>query len=91
VSYRAAFPIDGLQLIDEYRAADRQSGRNHDLKRIPFYFGRDRTHRRQICFRVERSLSENKGGTRSSLLASQCGVEVEVDKIAALWNVSRRG
>jgi hypothetical protein len=91
MSYCAAFPIDGFQLIDQDRAIDRKSRRNHDLKRISLYFGRDRTHNRQIGFCVERSLSQNKGGTCAGLLASQCGIEIQVDKIAAFWNVSRRG
>jgi hypothetical protein len=91
MSYRAALPIDGFQLIDQDCPTDRQAAGNHDLKGIAFYFGRDRTHHRQICFRVERRLSQNKGGTCSSLLASQCGIEIKVNKIAALWNVSRRG
>jgi hypothetical protein len=91
MSYRPAFPIDGFQLIDQDRSIDRQSGRNHDLERITFYFGRDRAHHRQICFRVERDLSQYKRGTRAGLLASQCGIEIQVDKIAAFWNVSRRG
>ncbi len=91
MSHRPAFPIDDFQLIDQDRAIDRQSGRNHDLKRITFYLGRDRAHHRQICFRVERNLSQYKGGTRAGLLASQCGIEIQVDKIAAFWNVSRRG
>jgi len=91
MSHRAAFPIDGFQLIDQNRAIDRQSGRNHDLKRITFYFGRDRAHHRQICFRVVRNFSQHKGGTCAGLLASQRRIEIEVDKIAAIWNVSRRG
>lgn len=91
MSCRAAFPIDGFQLIDQDRAIDRQSDRNHDLKGITFYFARDRAHHRQICFRVERSLSQYKGGTRAGLLSSQCGIEIQIDKIAAFWNVSRRG
>jgi hypothetical protein len=91
MSYCAAFPIDGFQLIDQDRATDGKSGRNHDLKRIPFYFARDRTHNSQIGLCVERNLSQNKCGTRAGLLASQCGIEIQVDKIAALWNVSSRG
>jgi len=91
MSYRAAFPIDRFQLIDQDRATDGQSGRNHDLKRITFYFGRDRAHHRQVCFRVVRNLSQYKGGTCAGLLASQCGIEIKLDKIAAFWNVSRRG
>jgi hypothetical protein len=91
MSYRTAFPIDGFQLIDQDRTIDRQSGRNHNFKRITFYPGRDWAHHRQICFRVERRLSQYEGGTCAGLLASQGGIEIQVDKIAAFWNVSRRG
>lgn len=91
MSCGTAFPIDGFQLIDQDRTIDRQSGRNHNLKRITFYFGRDRAYNRQVCFRVERNLSQYKGGTCAGLLASELGVEIKIDKIAAFWNVSRRG
>ena len=91
MSYCTAFPIDGFQLIDQDRTIDRQSGRNHDLKRITFYFGRDRAHHRQVCFRVEHNLGQYQGGASARLLASQCGIEIKIDKIAAFWNVSRRG
>jgi hypothetical protein len=91
MSYRTAFPIDGFQLIDQDRATDGQSGRNHDLKRITFYFGCDRAYNRQVCFRIERNLSQYEGGTCAGLLASERGIEIKVDKIAAFWNVSRRG
>jgi hypothetical protein len=91
MSRSAAFPIDGFQLIDQDGAIDRQSGRNHHLERISFYFSRDRTHHRQVCLRVERDLSQYKGGTCAGLLASQCGIEIKIDKIAAFWDVSCRG
>ncbi len=91
MSYRTAFPIHGFQLIDQDRTVDGQTGRYRDLKRITFYFARDRAHNRQVCFRVERNLSQHKGGTCAGLLASQGGIEIKIDKIAAFWNVSRRG
>lgn len=91
MSYCTAFPIDGFQLIDQDRTIDWQSGRNHDLERITFYFGHDRAHHRQICFRVELNLGQYQGGASAGLLASQCGIEIKIDKIAAFWNVSRRG
>jgi hypothetical protein len=91
MSYRAAFPIDGFQLIDQDRPIDGQAGGNHHLKGIAFYFCSDRADHRQIRFRVERRLGQYEGGTCAGLLAPQCGIEIEVDKIATLWNVSRRG
>ena len=91
MSYRAAFPIDGFQLIDQDRPIDRQAGGNHDFKGITFYFCCDRAHHGQICFRIERRLGQYEGGTCAGLLASQRGIEIEVDEIATLWNVSRRG
>ena len=91
MSYSTALPIDGFQLIDQDRTIDRQSGRNHDLKRIAFYFARDRADHRQICFRVESDLGKHQSGTCAGLLASQRGIEIKIDEIAAFWNVSRRG
>ncbi len=91
MSYRTALPIDGFQLINQDRTVYGQAGRNQDLKGITFYFGRDRAHHGQICFRIESRLGQYEGGTCAGLLASQRGIEIEVDKIAALWNVSRRG
>jgi hypothetical protein len=91
MSYCPAFPINGFQLIDQYRTTDGQTGRNHDFKRIAFYFTRDRAYNGQVSFLVERSLSQYKGGTCAGLLASQRGIEIKVDKIAAFWNVSSRG
>jgi hypothetical protein len=91
MAYRAAFPIDGFQLIDKDRAANGQSGRNHNLKWIAFYFARDRAYNRQVCFCVECDVRQYQGGPSAGLLSSQRGIEIKVDEIAAFWNVSRRG
>lgn len=91
MSHRTAFPIDGFQLIDQDRTIDRQSGRNHNLKRITFYFARDRAYDRQVCFCVERTFGQYESGACTRLLASECGIEINVDKIAAFGNVFRRG
>jgi len=78
-------------LINQDRTIDRQPGRNHDLKGITLNFSRYRAHHRQIRLCVERDLGQYQRWTCAGLLASQCGIEVQVDKIAAFWNVSRRG